>query len=158
MLMPKPLLALLLVCAWAAAAAGEASRPLPGLSDGSLSFAVQRDAGGAALVVGGITLRPDFDADFEDPEASLVHGALSPDGVRLIVWVGHVNAKNLWVLNLVKQTTEFRLPENRGRHLFVDWAGPERFVLTYAGMGYATAYSYGLAGGRWRLLGERDAH
>ncbi len=146
-----------LLGAAAPAAAEDANRVyFAGIEDKSIYVEVVGDTGARkALRVGGVVLTPQTQEYVDSLEDGYLSGFLSPDRARILVSLGHIDEKNLWVVNLRTSKLEFESHENAGRHVFPKWLGATRFELMYGGMGYRIERWYELRRGSWTLMRDK---
>jgi len=141
------------------ASAGEEAKKIyfKKLEDSSIYVVIESSGGKKVLNLAGVKLRPQTDSYIEllQEGDSYLSGFLSPDRSRILVSLGHIDEKNVWVINLKTSTLEFESHENVGRHLFPKWLDVARFELMYGGMGYRVEREYGLTGNAWKLVRDK---
>ncbi len=127
-----------------------------GIDDKSIYVEVVGDQGARkALRVAGVVLAPQTQEYVDSLEDGYLSGFLSPDGARILVSLGHIDEKNLWVVNLKASKLEFESHDNAGRHVLPKWLGATRFELVYGGMGYRVERWYELQGESWTLIRDK---
>ncbi len=127
-----------------------------GIDDKSIYVEVVGDKGARkALRIAGVMLAPQTQEYVDSLEDGYLSGFLSPDRARILVSLGHIDEKNLWVVNLRTSKLEFESHDNIGRHVFPKWLGATRFELMYGGMGYRVERWYELEGGSWTLIRDK---
>jgi hypothetical protein len=124
------------------------------VKDKSIYVVVENSGGKKVLNLAGVQLKPQTDSYIEllHEDDSFLSGFLSPDKLRILVSLGHIDEKNVWVINLKTSTLEFESHENVGRHLFPKWLDVSRFELMYGGMGYRVEKEHKLSGNAWKLI------
>jgi hypothetical protein len=85
--------------------------------------------GSKALSVHGVHLKPQSQEYIDLIAEGYLSALLSPDEVRLLVSLGDIDEKNVWVVNLKTSQLEFTSHENVGRHLFPKWRDVNSFDL-----------------------------
>jgi hypothetical protein len=154
-------------CGWAGMAAAESGVQASSTlkthqgqitsGDRTIAYTFTYDQQGREIInVGGISIRSNFYASLDNPEAGWATGYLSPDETRLIFRIQASHNHNLWVLNLKRKTVEFVSKDNPTRHLCIEWLDSSRFQLMVADMGYATMYTYQQVDGKRQLTREVD--
>ena len=129
------------------------------IKDGSLFVVVENSGTVKSLNLKGVLLKPQSNSYIEyleDGDDSYLTGILSPDGSRILVALGHIDEKNVWVVNLKTAKLEFESHENAGRHLFPKWLDVSRFELMYGGMGYRVEREYKSDGKAWKLIRDKS--
>jgi hypothetical protein len=141
------------------ASAGEEAKKIyfKKLENKSIYVVIESSGGKKVLNLVGVRLKPQTDSYIELLEEgdSFLSGLLSPDGSRILVSLGHIDEKNVWVVNLKTSTLEFESHENVGRHLFPKWLDVSRFELMYGGMGYRVEQEFKLSGNAWKLIRDK---
>lgn len=107
------------------------------------------------LSVAGVLLKPKSDAYIEMVNEGYLSGVLSPDKARILVSLGHVDEKNVWVVNLKAKQLEFASHDNPARHVFPKWLSSSSFELMYGGMGYRVEREYKLVDGSWKITRDQ---
>ncbi len=126
------------------------------IKDKSIYVEVISDkVGNKALRTVGAVLTPQSQKYIDLLDEGYLSGFLSPDRSRILVSLGHIDEKNLWVVNLRKSRIEFESHENLGRHLFPKWLNTSSFELMYGGMGYRVERHYKLDGDTWKLIRDK---
>ncbi len=125
------------------------------IDDKSIYAVVEKGKDGKlVLSVAGVQLRPKSNTYIEMIEDYL-SGALSPDKARVLVSLGHIDEKNVWVINLKTKQREFTSHDNPARHVFPKWNSSSSFELMYGGMGYRVERVYDLSNGSWKLTRDQ---
>jgi hypothetical protein len=141
------------------ASAGEETKKIyiDDLKDESIYVVIENSGGKKVLNLAGVRLKPKTDTYIEylQEGESFLSGLLSPDKSRILVSLGHIDEKNVWVVNLKTSTLEFESHENVGRHLFPKWLDVSRFELMYGGMGYRVEREYKFSGNAWKLVRDK---
>ncbi len=106
-------------------------------------------------VVAGVRLKPQSQTYIELIEEGYLSAFLSPDKARLLVSLGHVDEKNIWVVNVKTSALEFASHENLGRHLFPKWLNSSSFDLMYGGMGYRIEREFKFESQSWKLVRDQ---
>lgn len=128
----------------------------PDIDDKSVYVVVERGKDKKShLSVGGVPLKLESDAYIEVIDEGYLSGVLSPDKVRILVSLGHVDEKNVWVVNLNAKQLEFTSHDNPARHVFPKWLNSSSFELMYGGMGYRVEREYTLVNGSWKITRDR---
>lgn len=125
----------------------------------SLFVVVEKSGSEKVLNLNGVLLKPQSNSYIEyleDGDNSYLTGILSPDGSRILVALGHIDEKNVWVVNLKTAKLEFESHENAGRHLIPKWLDVSRFELMYGGMGYRVEKEYKWDGNAWKAIRDKS--
>ncbi len=128
----------------------------PDIDDKSIYAVVEKGKGGKSqLSVAGVPLKPESDTYIEIVDEGYLSGVLSPDKERILVSLGHIDEKNVWVINLKAKQLEFTSHDNPARHVFPKWLSPGSFELMYGGMGYRVEREYSLVNGSWKITRDQ---
>ena len=157
--MKKFLAYCLLSAVLADASAGEEAKKVyfDDIKDKSIYVVIENNGGKKTLSLVGVQLKPKTESyiKYLEEGESFLSGFISPDKSRILVSLGHIDEKNVWVVNLKTSTVEFESHENFGRHFFPKWLDASRFELMYGGMGYRVEKEYKFSGTAWKNVREK---